>query len=72
MADMMPKVAALRRAAPAHVHVQVDGGLGPANAHLAAAAGANVFVAGTSVFKAPGGAPAAIAALRAQVDAARV
>ena len=70
MGDMMPKVAALRAAAPAGVHVQVDGGLGLANVGLAAEAGANCIVAGTSVFKAKEGAASAIAGLRAAVDAA--
>ncbi|VEU19516.1 DEKNAAC100457 [Brettanomyces naardenensis] len=51
MADMMPKVDALRRKYP-HLNIQVDGGLGPATIEAAAKAGANVIVAGTSVFKA--------------------
>ena len=69
MADMMPKVAALRAAAPPGVHIEVDGGLTGDTVGAAAEAGANVIVAGTSVFKAPGGPAGAIAALRAVVDA---
>ena len=45
------KVAELRAALP-NVHVQVDGGLGLSNVAAATAAGANVIVAGTSVFSA--------------------
>ncbi len=35
------------------VDLQVDGGIGPKNAHLVKAAGANILVAGSSVFGAP-------------------
>lgn len=35
------------------IDVQVDGGIGEKNVGLAAASGANVFVAGSSVFKSP-------------------
>jgi ribulose-phosphate 3-epimerase len=52
MADMMPKVAELRAAYPL-LNIQVDGGLGPKTVALAAQAGANIIVAGTSVFRAP-------------------
>ncbi len=68
MPDQMPKVRALRAAFP-HLNIQVDGGLGPDNIAAAAEAGANVIVAGTSVFKAPGGPASAIGVLRAAVDA---
>ena len=36
------------------IHVQVDGGIGPETAPAAAQAGANVLVAGSSVFRGPG------------------
>ena len=36
------------------IHVQVDGGIGPDTAPEAARAGANVLVAGSSVFRGPG------------------
>lgn len=68
MPDMMPKVKALRERFP-QLNIQVDGGLGPANIAAAAAAGANVIVAGTSVFKAPDPA-AAIKEMRDAVNAA--
>ena len=62
------QVRALRDMAPA-LAIQVDGGLAPgATVAAAAAAGANVIVSGTGVFGAPDAA-AAIAALRAAVDA---
>merc|ERR1712007_96355 len=53
MPNMMPKVLALREAFP-DLALEVDGGLGPATIDLAAKAGANMIVAGSSVFK-PGG-----------------
>ena len=34
-------------------HISIDGGIGPGNAHLVSAAGADILVAGTSVFRAP-------------------
>ena len=66
MAEMMVKVSALRAAHP-ELAIQVDGGIGPGNAGVVGAAGADWIVAGSSVFKAddPG---AAIAQLRAGVD----
>jgi ribulose-phosphate 3-epimerase len=42
-------VKALRERYPA-LDIQVDGGLGPENIDVAADAGANVIVAGTSIF----------------------
>ncbi|CCC67526.1 hypothetical protein NCAS_0A09680 [Naumovozyma castellii] len=51
MADMMPKVETLRAKFP-HMNIQVDGGLGKETIPQAAKAGANVIVAGTSVFTA--------------------
>lgn len=46
--------------------IEVDGGIGPETAKLARAAGADVFVAGSSVFRAPDP-RAALAALRAAI-----
>ncbi|SCV03679.1 LANO_0G05600g1_1 [Lachancea nothofagi CBS 11611] len=51
MIDMMPKVEALRNKFP-QLDIQVDGGLGKDTIPHAAKAGANVIVAGTSVFTA--------------------
>lgn len=50
MPNMMPKVLALRTAYPT-LDIQVDGGLSPSTIDAAAAAGANIIVAGSSVFK---------------------
>ena len=49
MADMMPKVQALRKRYP-DLNIEVDGGLGTATIGTAADAGANVIVAGSAVF----------------------
>lgn len=68
-AAVLPKVAALRAAMP-ELDIQVDGGLDGATVGAAAAAGANVIVAGTGVFKAPQGPAEAIKGLRAAVQEA--
>ena len=47
--SVLAKVAALRKRYP-NIDIQVDGGIGPATVGKAAAAGANVVVAGSSVF----------------------
>ena len=49
---VLPKVSRLRKMAP-DVDIEVDGGVDLESAGRAAAAGANVIVAGTSVFHAP-------------------
>lgn len=67
MEEMMPKVMQIRRWAPA-LDLQVDGGLSPETISAAAAAGANVIVAGSSVFKGEPG--DVIQAMRAAVEAA--
>ena len=51
MADMMPKVRLLRDRYPT-LDIEVDGGLAQDTIDVAAQAGANVIVAGSSVFKA--------------------
>ncbi len=53
MADMMPKVTALRNEINRRnldVDIQVDGGINDKTVSAAASAGANVFVAGSAVF----------------------
>ncbi len=65
--DMLPKIRELRSMAARSrrpFHIEVDGGIAAATAPLVVAAGANLLVAGTSVFRHPGGAAAAIAELR--------
>ena len=65
--SVMPKVARLRKMAPA-IDIEVDGGLNAETAKVAGAAGANVIVAGTSTFRSPDVA-GAIAALRRSAEA---
>ncbi|KAL7666937.1 Ribulose-phosphate 3-epimerase [[Candida] zeylanoides] len=67
MPEMMPKVEQLRAKFP-HLDIQVDGGLGRETIPAAAKAGANVIVAGTSVFKAQDPSEM-ISFLRSHVDA---
>lgn len=66
MSDMMWKVFAARDAVGKvenPVHVEVDGGIDERTAMIVAAAGANMIVAGTSVFRNKKGAEFAIAAI---------
>jgi ribulose-phosphate 3-epimerase len=66
MADMMPKVKAIHdeiKAKGLNVHLEVDGGIDDVTVETAARAGANMMVAGTSVFRNPAGAEQAIAKL---------
>ena len=68
MHDQMPKVAEFRdmvRASGRAIHIEIDGGIDRETVKEAAAAGANMMVAGTSVFRAPDGMKAAIAGLHA-------
>lgn len=75
--DMTPKIRALRALiGDRPIHVEIDGGITPATAPLVAAAGADVLVAGSAVFRggsvadpAPYGAN--IRAIRAAAEAAR-
>ncbi|XP_022740740.1 ribulose-phosphate 3-epimerase, cytoplasmic isoform [Durio zibethinus] len=60
MPEMMDKVRVLRKMYPS-LDIEVDGGLGPSTIEMAASAGANCIVAGSSVFGAPE--PAAVISL---------
>ncbi|OMO92981.1 Ribulose-phosphate 3-epimerase-like protein [Corchorus olitorius] len=60
MPEMMDKVRVLRKKYPS-LDIEVDGGLGPSTIDMAASAGANCIVAGSSVFGAPE--PAAVISL---------
>ncbi|MCG8469743.1 MAG: ribulose-phosphate 3-epimerase [Gemmatimonadetes bacterium] len=71
IAEAIPKVTRVRELAaeagltpPA---IQVDGGIDPTSAPVAAAAGASVFVAGSSVFRWPAGIAANFAALESSI-----
>lgn len=50
MESTMPKIEAIRAMAP-DIDIEVDGGINPETVKIAAKAGANVFVAGSAVFK---------------------
>lgn len=74
LATMEPKVAEVRRMVLEGGHdvdVEVDGGIGPATIAGAAAAGANVLVAGSALYRDPAGLGAAVADLRARAEATR-
>jgi len=68
MHDMVPKiktVAELVSKSSRRIHIEVDGGIDASNVGIAASAGANIMVAGTSVLRNPAGAEAAIEKLHA-------
>ena len=67
MKDMLEKIAALRGMLKAEQRLEVDGGINPQTARWCIEAGADVLVAGESVFGSPDPA-AAVAALRAAGD----
>lgn len=50
MQSTMPKIEAIREKCP-ELDIQVDGGINAETIRIAGAAGANVFVAGSAVFK---------------------
>jgi ribulose-phosphate 3-epimerase len=67
IATMEPKVEALRRlldTADHPIDLEVDGGIGPSTVAGAARSGANVLVAGTSLFRDPAGLEHAVSSLR--------
>lgn len=68
MESTMPKIEALRKINP-HIDIEVDGGVNAKTVKIAAKAGANVFVAGSAVFKSENPAQT-IARLRANAAAA--
>lgn len=76
LASMEAKIADVRRMVDQagrsdHVHVEVDGGIGPSTIAGAAAAGANVLVAGSALYRDPEGLGHAVADLRRRAEAAR-
>ena len=77
IATMEPKVAEVRamlerRGLSDSVDLEVDGGVGPATIGAAARAGANVFVAGTSLFRDAKGLRHAVDELRGLATEARI
>ncbi len=74
IATMEPKVAEVRRLAVERgldLDVEVDGGIGPATIAGATAAGANVLVAGSALYRDPEGLAHAVADLRSRAEAAQ-
>ena len=74
IATMEPKIAEARQLIEASgrpVELEVDGGIGPNTIAGAAAAGADVLVAGSALFRDPEGLEHAVADLRARAEAAR-
>jgi ribulose-phosphate 3-epimerase len=67
MPEAIPRIERLRALLPAETHVQVDGGVGGDNVRPLREAGADLLVAGTSIF----GAGDIAQAYRALADAAR-
>ncbi len=67
MGDMMPKVKAIREYSKS-IDIEVDGGIDAHTIKDAAAAGANIFVAGSAVFNRPSAADA-VAELRRGAEA---
>ncbi len=74
LAEMEPKVAEVAAMADelgCDVDIEVDGGVAPGTIAGAAGAGANVFVAGTALWRDPDGIAHAVADLRARAESAR-
>jgi len=74
IATMEPKITEVRHLADGadhEIHVEVDGGIGPDTVTGAAGAGANVLVAGSSLFADPDGLDHAVGVLRERAEAAR-
>ena len=73
IATMQPKISAVRQLildGDFDCDVEVDGGIGPATVAGAAAAGANVFVAGSALYRDPAGLEHAVDELRALATSA--
>lgn len=75
IATMEPKIRELRALIAAagltdRVDIEVDGGIGPSTVAAAAAAGANILVAGSALYRDPEGLAHAVSDLRARAEAA--
>lgn len=76
ISSMEPKIRQVRSMVDAAglsdaVHVEVDGGIGPSTVTAAAAAGANLLIAGSALYRDPKGLRHAVDDLRAKATAAR-
>jgi len=67
MTDKIARLAEMIRVTGREIDIEVDGGIDAARAPEVVGAGANVLVAGTAVFKHPGGIQAGIDAIRASI-----
>ncbi|MBW3574270.1 MAG: ribulose-phosphate 3-epimerase, partial [Actinobacteria bacterium] len=75
IATMEPKiteVAAMAAASGREIDIQVDGGISPSTVAAAAAAGANVLVAGSALYRDPEGLKHAVSELRELAEGAYV
>ena len=75
IATMEPKIREIRSMIAAagltdSVDIEVDGGIGPSTIAAAAAAGANILVAGSALYRDPEGLAHAVSDLRARAEAA--
>lgn len=70
MPEVLPKVRALREVHGFEGDIEMDGGIGPSTVADCARAGANVFVAGSAIYRADDPA-AALAEIRARAEEAR-
>jgi ribulose-phosphate 3-epimerase len=74
IATMEPKIAEVKTMidrSGLDIDIEVDGGIGPATIGSAAAAGANVFITGTSLYRHADGLTAAVAEMRTLATAAQ-
>ena len=74
IATMEPKVAEVRamiEMSGRDIDLEVDGGIGPSTVSGPAAAGANVFIAGSALFRDPEGQAHAVSEIRSLAEAAR-
>ncbi len=76
ISEMEPKIAQVRQMLDAaglcdSVDLEVDGGIGPSTISGAAAAGANVLIAGSALYRDPLGLTHAVSELRALAEASR-
>jgi ribulose-phosphate 3-epimerase len=74
ISTMEPKIEEVRRMVDARgldVDIEVDGGIGPATVAAAASAGANLLVAGSSLYRDPEGLEHAVTELRGLAEAAQ-
>ncbi|MEI2640288.1 MAG: ribulose-phosphate 3-epimerase [Microthrixaceae bacterium] len=71
MESKVAEVAAMIELTGRDIDLEVDGGIGPSTAPAAAAAGADVLVAGSALFRDPKGLAHAVSEIRSVAEAAR-